>query len=65
MQSRLSVTGLSEREPESMAVDALKENRECLLWLATKLLNQCRVFFSLEIIRVGVVDVCCGSQRSC
>ena len=45
MQSRLSVTGLSEREPESMAVDALKENRECLLWLATKLLNQYSVFF--------------------
>ena len=39
MQSRSSVAGLSEREPESMTVDVLKENRECLLWLATKLLN--------------------------
>ena len=45
MQSRLSVTGLSEREPESMAVDALKENRECLLWLATKLLKQWCMFW--------------------
>lgn len=44
MLSRLSVTGLSEREPESMAVDVLKENRECLLRLATKLLNQSCVF---------------------
>ena len=51
MLSRLSVTGLSEREPESMAVDVLKENRECLLRLATKSLNQSSLFFALGIIR--------------